>query len=300
MSKLSDKIIKSIKEKSKNLEAEMSFFDHLEELRWHLIRAALAIVLFTIIAFVYYDYIFDHIIMAPSKVDFWTYRMMCNVGHFLEKNIPWPHFNAADFCIDKINVTLINTDLAGQFTLQINSSLLIGLVAGIPYLLFELWRFIRPALHANERKAASGFVFYASFLFILGVLFGYFVITPLSIRFLSAYIVSSSIQNLFSIDSYISSVGTLTIATGIVFQMPIVVYILSSIGFLTPRFMRSTRRYAIVIILIIAAVVTPTPDALTMTVVAIPLLLLYELSISVAAYVERRRKKKDALTVIKD
>jgi sec-independent protein translocase protein TatC len=298
MSKLSDKIINSIKEKSKNLEAEMSFFDHLEELRWHLVRSALAIVVFSIFAFVYYDFIFDDVIMAPSKVDFWTYRMMCNVGHFLETSVPWPHFKAADFCIGTINVHLINTELAGQFTLQVNSSLLIGLVAGIPYLLFELWRFIRPALHEKERKAASGFVFYASFLFITGVLFGYFVITPLSIRFLAAYTVSNTIQNLFSIDSYLSSVGTLTIATGLVFQMPIVVYILANIGILTPKFMRSTRRYAIVIILIIAAVVTPTPDALTMTVVAIPLLLLYELSITVAALVEKRRKKRQELTII--
>ncbi|MBS1528604.1 MAG: twin-arginine translocase subunit TatC [Bacteroidetes bacterium] len=298
MSKLSDKIIKSIKDKSKNLEAEMSFFDHLEELRWHLVRSALAIVVFSILAFVYYDFIFDHVIMAPSKVDFWTYRMMCNVGHFLENNVAWPHFKASDFCIDKINVSLINTELAGQFNLQINSSLLIGLIAGIPYLLFELWRFIRPALHEKERKAASGFVFYASSLFIIGVLFGYFVITPLSIRFLAGYTVSNTINNLFSIDSYISSVGTLTIGTGVVFQMPILVYILANIGILTPKFMRSTRRYAIVVILIIAAIVTPTPDALTMTVVAIPLLLLYELSISVAALVEKRRKKRNELTII--
>jgi sec-independent protein translocase protein TatC len=189
--------------------------------------------------------------------------------------------------------------MAGQFTLQINSSLLIGLTIGVPYLLFELWRFIRPALHEKERKAASGFVFYASMLFILGVLFGYFVITPLSVRFLATYIVSSSIQNLFDIDSYISSVATLTLATGLVFQLPILVYIMSSLGFLTPKFMRESRRYAIVIILIIAAVVTPTPDALTMTVVAIPLLVLYELSISVAGVVERRRRKKEeGLTVI--
>jgi sec-independent protein translocase protein TatC len=185
--------------------------------------------------------------------------------------------------------------MAGQFTLKINSSLMIGLVLGIPYLFWELWRFIKPALHEKERKAASGFVGYASFLFILGVLFGYFIITPLSIRFLAGFIVSPSIQNLFDIDSYISSVSTLTLATGVVFQLPILVYIISSLGFLTPTLMRNSRRYAIVIILIIAAVVTPTPDALTMTVVAIPLLFLYELSIFVAASVEQRRKKKELM-----
>lgn len=284
MSKTSDKIIKAIKEKGESLEGEMSFFDHLEALRWHLIRSALAIVVFTIGVFAYYTWIYDNIIMAPSKSDFWTFRMMCDLGKLLNR----------DMCPGKININLINTEMAGQFTLQIDSSLMIGLVLGIPYLLYEIWRFIKPALHEKERKAASGFVFYASLLFLSGVMFGYYVITPISLNFLAGYTVSSSIQNLFSIDSYISSVATLTLATGLVFELPILVYILANLGIATPKFMRETRRYAIVIILIIAAVVTPTPDMLTMTVVAIPLFLLYELSISVAGMVERRRKKRDA------
>ena len=282
MSKTSEKIIKAIKDKGQSLEGEMSFFDHLEALRWHLIRSALAIVVFTIGVFIYYDWIYDHIIMAPSKSTFWTFRMMCDLGQFLHR----------DMCPNKINIQLINTEMAGQFTLQIDSSLMIGLVLGIPYLLYELWRFIKPALHEKERKAASGFVFYASFLFLSGVMFGYYVITPISLNFLAGYTVSASIQNLFSIDSYISSVSTLTLATGLVFELPILVYILANLGVATPKFMRETRRYAIVIILIIAAVVTPTPDMLTMTVVAIPLLLLYELSIGVASVVEKRKKKR--------
>ena len=282
MSKTSDKIIKAIKDKGQSLEGEMSFFDHLEALRWHLVRSALAIVVFTIGVFIYYDWIYDHIIMAPSKSNFWTFRMMCGLGQFLHR----------DMCPSKINIQLINTEMAGQFTLQIDSSLMIGLVLGIPYLLYELWRFIKPALHEKERKAASGFVFYASVLFLSGVMFGYYIITPISLNFLAGYTVSASIQNLFSIDSYISSVSTLTLATGLVFELPILIYILANLGIATPKFMRETRRYAIVIILIIAAVVTPTPDMLTMTVVAIPLLLLYELSIGVAAAVERRKRKK--------
>ena len=177
--------------------------------------------------------------------------------------------------------------------MQLDSSLMIGLVLGIPYLLFELWKFIRPALHEKERKAASGFVFYASFLFLTGVSFGYFIVTPLSIKFLSGYVVSDSIQNLFSIDSYVSSVSTLTLASGLVFELPILVYILANLGILTPKFMRQHRRYAIIIILIIAAIVTPTPDALTMSVVALPLLLLYELSIGVAGMVQKRKKKRE-------
>ncbi|QJD96573.1 twin-arginine translocase subunit TatC [Mucilaginibacter robiniae] len=278
-----NRIVKAIKNKTKDLEVEMSFFDHLEELRWHLIRASIAILIFTSLVFYYYDFIFDRIIMGPSHSDFWTYRTLCSIGNYLHRS---------GWCMGTINLHLMNNELAGQFTLQINSSLIIGITLGIPYLLWEIWRFIKPALHENERKAASGFVIYASFLFILGVLFGYFVITPMSVNFLLSYQVSSSIQNLISIDSYLSSVSTLTLATGLVFQLPILVYILSNLGILTAKFMRNSRRYAIVIILIVAAVVTPTPDMITMTVVSIPLFILYEVGIVVAGQVEKRKLKK--------
>lgn len=293
MSELGDKVVKAIRDKGEQLDGEMSFFGHLNALRGHLIRAALAIILFAILAFSFYDRIFNGVIMAPAHVDFITYRWMCDFGGFMHSISSY--FAAKDFCVEQIKVSLINTELAGQFTLQLDSSLMIGLVLGIPYLLYELWKFIKPALHEKERKAASGFVFYASFLFLAGVGFGYFIVTPLSIKFLSGYVVSDSIQNLFSIDSYISSVSTLTLASGLVFELPILVYILANLGILTPKFMRKHRRYAIIIILIIAAIVTPTPDALTMSVVALPLLLLYELSIGVAGAVERRKRKKEEL-----
>jgi sec-independent protein translocase protein TatC len=282
MSDTSNKLISAIKDKGKTIEAEMSFFDHLEALRWHLIRASIAIVIITGFVFAYYDWIFDNVIMGPSKENFWTYRTMCDVGNSIGRN----------FCFSKFKINLINTEMAGQFTLQINSSLMIGITLGVPYLLWEIWRFVKPALHVKERKAATGFVFYATALFFIGVLFGYYVITPMSLHFLATYTVSDSIQNLFDIDSYISSVATLTIASGVVFELPILIYILASLGVLTPKIMRSTRRYAIVIILIIAAVVTPTPDMLTMTVVSIPLFVLYEVSIVVAAVVEKRKLKK--------
>ncbi|WP_199269686.1 twin-arginine translocase subunit TatC [Mucilaginibacter lacusdianchii] len=278
-----NKIVKAIKEKSKDLEVEMSFFDHIEVLRWHLIRSSIAIIIFSCVAYYYYDYIFDHVIMGPTHTSFWTYSTMCKLGEY---------FHRSGWCIDSLNVKLMNNELAGQFTLQLNSSLLLGLTLGIPYLLFELWRFIKPALHENERKAASGFVVYASGLFILGVLFGYFIITPLSMRFLVGFQVSASIENLYTVDNYLASVATLTLATGIVFQLPIIIYILASLGILTASFMRNTRRYAIVAILVIAAVVTPTPDAITMSVVAIPLFVLYEVGIMVAARIDKRKLKK--------
>lgn len=283
--KTGNKLLEAIKNKGKNLEAEMSFFEHLEVLRWHLIRAAVAIVVFMGLAFTFYDFIFDKIILGPKKPDFWTYRMMCKLAE---------RFNLGeDFCVKEIPITIMNTQMAGQFTLQINSSLMIGIVLGVPYLLYELWRFVKPALSDLERKSASGFVLYASILFAIGILFGYYVITPLSVNFLANYQVSSEIMNQITISSYLSSVATITIGSGVIFELPIVIFILSKIGIMTPQFMRSSRRYAIVVILIIAAIVTPTPDIMTMLSVTFPLLLLYEFSIVIADRVYKKKQREE-------
>jgi sec-independent protein translocase protein TatC len=272
-----NKLVKAIKDKGKSLEAEMSFFDHLEALRWHLIRAAIAIVVFALVAFLNYNYIFNTYIMGPFRPDFWTYRMMCKLGE--------------GFCITKFNATIINTEVAGQFMLQINTSVLIGINRSIPYILWEIWRFIKPALLEKERKAASGFVFYASMLFLLGVLFGYYVIAPESIAFLANYEVSDTIKNEFTVSSYLSMVATITLIIGIVFELPIVIYILASIGILTGTFMKRTRRYAIVILLIVGAIISPSPDFLTTMIATLPLFVLYEVGIVVASVVEKRRAK---------
>ncbi|HEY1024200.1 MAG TPA: twin-arginine translocase subunit TatC [Sphingobacteriaceae bacterium] len=285
MSERRQDLVESIKGRGKNLEAEMSFFDHLEVLRWHLIRSSAAIVIFTVLAFVYYDFIFDRIIMAPKSTSFWTYRMMCSITE---------RFNLGpEFCVTEIPFNIINTEMGGQFTLQLNSSLLIGIVLGVPYLLFELWRFIKPGLTDVEKNSASGFVLWATFLFIVGILFGYYIIAPLSINFLANYEVSSVIQNQITISSYLSTVATLTIGCGVIFELPIIIYVLSRMGIMTPKFMRSSRRYASVIILIIAAVVTPTTDLLTMLTVSFPLFLLYEISIMISARVEKKRIRSD-------
>jgi sec-independent protein translocase protein TatC len=268
-----------------NLEEEMSFFGHLASLRMHLVRSALVIVSVTALAFIYYDVIFNQIVMGPKNPSFWTYRMMCVLADKFSLG--------ADFCIKEIPFNIINTEMAGQFTLQMNSSLIIGIVLGFPYLLWEIWRFVKPALHENERKSASGFVFYASLLFVLGILFGYYIIAPLSVNFLANYTVSAYIVNNITIDSYLSTVATLTLGTGIIFELPIVIYILSKLGVMTPQFMRNSRRYATVIILIIAAIVTPTPDLFTMFTVSLPLFLLYEISIIVSGKVEKKRKQKE-------
>src|SRR4051812_46722060 len=176
-------LIDSIKNKGKSLEAEMSFFDHIDVLRKHLLRAAVVVLVFTAGAFFYKDFIFNTIIMGAKNPSFWTYKMMCKlVARF-------PSI-CQDFCITKIEAKIINTEMAGQFTLQLNSCVMVGIILGIPYLLFELWLFVKPALHEGERKSASGFVVFASTLFFLGIMFGYFIICPLSINFLTNFTVS--------------------------------------------------------------------------------------------------------------
>lgn len=279
------KLIQAIKDKGKNLEAEMSFFEHLEVLRWHLVRSAIAVGIFMILAFAFYDFIFDDIVMGPKNPDFLTYRLMCRLGDVL---------GIEGLCVREVPGIIINTQMAGQFIMQINSSLLIAVMLGFPYLLYELWLFIKPALTDVERRSANGFVLYATLLFMLGVCFGYFVVTPLSINFLANYSISDSISNTITIQSYLSFVATLSLGCGIVFELPMIVLILSKIGILTPQFMRSTRRYAIILILLLAAIITPTPDIMTMLTVSLPMFLLYELSILISARVYRSLQKKEA------
>lgn len=279
-------LIDSIKNKGKSLEAEMSFFDHLDVLRKHLLRALLVITILIVFAFYFTDFIWHDVIMAPKSPDFWTYRMMCKLVE------AFPSIGQ-DFCITKIDAKIINTEMSGQFTLQMNSCIMAGIILGVPYLLFEIWLFIKPALLENERRSASGFVAFASILFAMGLLFGYYLICPLSINFLINYTVDPTIVNTFTISSYLSTVLTLTIGSGIIFQLPVIIYILSKLGIMTPKFMRSSRRYAAVLILVVAAVVTPTADPYTMMIVAFPLFLLYELSIFISANIEKKRQKAE-------
>ncbi len=280
MSKSND-LIKAIKQKGKNLEAEMSFFDHLEVLRWHIIRSVIAIAVFAILSFTFYDFVFNQIIMGPKNLDFWTYRMMCKVGDLM---------NLQGFCVERIPFNIINTELAGQFMLQINSCLLMALALGFPYLIFEIWLFVKPALTDLERRSAQGFVLYASILFIVGALFGYYIVVPLSVNFLANVSLSEEITNQITIDSYLSTIATLTLGCGVVFLLPILVFILSKLGLMTPEFMRASRRYATVIILIIAAIITPTADIITLLTVSAPMFLLYELSIMVSANVKKKKE----------
>ena len=259
---------------------EMSFLQHLEALRWHLVRSAAAIMVLAGVLFCYKDFVFDTVIFGPMHSDFLTYKGLCKLSHITGLG--------ETLCMQSISFSLINIDLSGQFTSHIWVSLIGGLMVGSPYVLWELWRFISPALHEKERKYTTGVVFFASILFIAGVLFSYYIIIPMTINFLGNYQVSPLVKNTISMDSYISTVTILTLIMGLVFELPIVIFFLTKIGILGPAFMRKHRRYAIVIILIIGAVITPTSDIPTLLIVSTPLYLLYEVSIFVSKYAEKK------------
>lgn len=265
-------------------EKEMSFLDHLEELRWHLVRSVAAIAVFTIVAFLSKSIVFGQIILGPSKVDFWTFRVLCDLSELLQTQA---------LCMDELPFKIQSRQMTGQFTMHISSSLVVGLICAFPYVFWEIWRFIKPGLYPKERKAARGAVFYVSLMFMLGVLFGYFIVTPISVNFLANYTLDPSIQNEFDIVSYVSTVTTLVLACAVLFQLPIVVYFLTKAGLVTPEFLRTYRRHAIVVILILAAVLTP-PDVFSQILVSIPLVGLYEVSIFISGRVLKKEAKRAA------
>lgn len=263
---------------------EMSFIGHLEELRWHVIRAVGSILVFAIVAYIYIKEIYRYVILAPSKPDFWTYKMMCKLSEVVGYD---------DLCIKALDFKIQSIGVGDQFTMGLTSSIIVGLIFAFPYAFWEIWRFIKPGLKASERRSARGAVFYVTILFFSGVFFGYFIVTPLAINFLANYKLDESIANEFNISSYISTVATLTLACGIAFQLPIVVFVLSRVGVLTPGFMREYRKHAMIVILIVAAIITPSPDIYSQILVAIPLLLLYEVSIFVSAKIEREKLREE-------
>ncbi len=271
------------KERNNSTDGEMTFLQHLEELRWHIIRALIAVVAGAIIAFVFKNIIFDKVILAPNNPDFITNRLLCRLADLV--NVP-------ALCINQDPINLISIKMSGQFTTHINISLVAGLIIAFPYVFWEFWSFFRPALYDKERKYAQGAVLMASLLFLTGVVFGYFIITPLSINFLGSYRVSDLVTNQINISSYIGSVTSVALSAGITFELPIVVFFLARIGIITPEFMRKYRRHAIVVVLVVAAVITP-PDVFSLILVSIPLVLLYEVSIFIAARVARKRAEKD-------
>jgi len=266
------------KDKKKISRDEMTFLEHLEEMRWHLIRAFSAIVVFAVIAFIYKDLLFDAILLAPKNPGFITNQLLCRLA---------AKFHTPSLCINQTPLQLINITMSGQFTTHIIISLVAGLILAFPFVLYQAWSFIRPALYDKERNAASGAVLISSFLFLSGVLFGYFIIIPMSVNFLSNYKVSTEVSNQIALNSYISNVASTVLASGVVFELPVILFFLTKIGLVTPSFLRKYRRHAIIIILVLAAIITP-PDIFSQILVSIPLLFLYEVSIFVSAVVHRK------------
>jgi len=246
-------------------EAEMGFLDHLEVLRWHLVRSFSAIIILAIGAFIFYEFIFDVIILAPKTPEFFTNKMLCEFGNLI---------NVKTLCINSKPFQIINIKMAGQFSTHIMVSLVAGFLIAFPYVFWEMWRFIRPALYNNEQKHARGAVFFSSLLFFLGVLFGYYIIVPLSVHFLGGYNISNQVLNQINLGSYISTVTSVVLAAGIIFELPIAIYFLSKAGLITPLFLKKYRRHSLVIILALSAIITP-PDIFSQVLVALPLVILY-------------------------
>jgi len=270
--------------KPKKPSNEMSFLDHLEELRWVLVRSSAAVVIMACVTYFFSDYIFSTLIFGPTDPSFITYRFFCEASHYLGF--------ADSICITELPFIIQNTEMEGQVNIFVWTCITAGFILAFPYILWQFWKFISPALYEKERKNAKVFISVASLLFFLGVLFGYFVIVPMSVNFLATFSVSSVVKNQFNIDSYISMVKTAVIASGLYFELPIILYFLTKLGLVTPTFLRTYRKYAIVIVLIIAAIVTP-PDVVSQITVAIPMLIIYEASIWISAIVVRNKKRDE-------
>lgn len=269
---------------AKEKKAEMSFLEHLEVLRWHLVRSIAAILVFAIIAFIFKHIVFDVIIIAPKTPDFPTNRLLCRLGQ---------EVNIQRLCINSKPFNLQTVKMAEQFSMHIMVSLIVGFILSFPYIFWEFWRFVKPAMYDKEKKTASGAVFFTSLLFILGVAFGYFLITPLSVHFLGNYRVSEEVISNPTLKSYVQTVSSVVLASGIVFELPILSYFLTKIGLISPAFLKKYRRHALVVILALSALITP-PDIFSQIMVSMPLIVLYEVGIAISKRIVRERDAKDA------
>ncbi len=269
---------------AKKNEGEMSFLDHLEVMRWHLLRSLAAIIILALVAFVFKEIVFDKIILAPKEPPFPTNRWLCQLGELLGLN---------RLCINSDPFDLQTVKMAEQFSMHIIVSLVAGIVVAFPYIFWEFWRFIVPALYEKEKRTATGAVFYTSLLFILGVAFGYYIIAPLSVNFLGNYKVSESVISAPTLRSYVQTITSVVLAAGIVFQLPILVYFLSRVGLVTPDFLKRYRRHSLVLIVTLSAIITP-PDVFSQVLVALPLMILYEIGIGISKKIVRQQEAEFA------
>jgi len=257
----------------------MTFIDHIEELRWHIIRSMIAILVASIVVFIYAEWIYQHIITGPTRSNFVSYRVLCSLGRKM---------GTESLCMKDINLTLQNTEMSGQFLLSFSSSFMMGFILAFPFVFWEFWKFLKPALNPQEMKHARGIVFWSSLLFFFGVVFGYLVLAPFTINFFANYQLSPDIKNIFTISNYYESLSDMVLGMGIVFELPIVVFFLSRVGILTPKIMRKNRRYAIVILIFLSEIITP-PDWFSWLIVFVPVYFLFEVSINISARAEKDR-----------
>ena len=268
--------------KLKNTGKEMSFLDHLEDLRWHLIRSFLSVIVLASVAFLAKDFIFNVLIFGPKHSDFPTYKILCEIAQFIGFK--------DSFCFTELPFRIQSRTMGGQFSAHVWTSITAGFIIAFPYILHEMWKFISPGLKVKERSSAKGFILIASLLFFIGVLFGYYVVTPLSINFLGTYQVSGEVHNDFDLSSYISLVRASVIASGLIFELPILIYILTKIGVVSPEILKKYRKISLVIVLILSAIITP-PDIASQVIVSVPIIVLYEISIYISKAVIRKQKR---------
>ncbi len=260
---------------------EMTFWEHLDELRGTLWRSIIAVLVTSIVAFIFKEILFDEIILAPKSKTFITYRLLCKLGDLL---------SMPSLCVDPSSFNLINISLAGQFMSHMNISLVAGLIMSLPYILWEFWRFVKPGLTEKEVRNSRGAVTIISFLFILGILFSYFIVAPLMINFLGGYVVSASVSNQIALSSYVSSVTLMTLLMGLLFELPVLVLFLTKIGIVTPDLLKKYRKHTLIVILILAGIITPSPDIFSQLVVAIPLYTLFEISLMISSRIHRKKQ----------
>lgn len=278
---------KKIRGNSADDNAEMSFIDHLEALRWHITRAALVWLVTAIIIFIKIDWVFDNIIYAPARNSFVTYGFLCRLGHWLKIG--------DSLCMPPVNIQLQGNTISGPFMSALSISMIGGIVVAFPYLIWELWKFIKPALSPKELKYSRGSIFWVSLCFFSGAAFGYFLLAPFTFNFLANFTLGtiSAYKYMPTLDDYIDTLNNIILGCGITFELPVLAYILAKIGLISASFLKTYRKYAFVIILILAAVITPSPDWTSQVIVAIPLLLLYEISILIVKRVDNKSEEPE-------
>ncbi len=266
---------------------EMTFFDHIEELRWHIIRSLVVWLIAAILIFIYIDWIYDNIILAPANQNFFTYSALCDISH-------WMHLGDS-LCMPAIVINFQVVQVNGTFTSALNIAMIGGIIIAFPYIFWEVWRFIKPALSPKERKYGQGSIFFVSLCFFLGAMFGYYILAPFTFNFLAGFTLgkSGAIQYRPSINDYIDSLTNLILGCGIAYELPVLAFVLAKMGIVTGAMLKKYFKFALVIILVVAAIITPSPDWLSQFLVALPLVLLYWVSILLASWVDKKRAKEE-------